>query len=179
MKRNLFTVFLSILLFTSSAINASCDKYAIAGSYVANMTTSEPNIPNELYQLQLHADGTAYFNESSFTLAEPLTNGAQTATIGTWGFLDDEHIIVTTIGGTSVPIVVQGINDIITQGNFRVTLKLKVKNKNTLVMVQRIFKIFGIEENPNTASGQVVINSCAHLPLKRVKLQFDDLIQCP
>lgn len=140
------------------------------GSFVGARGSSVDDA--DLFQLMLNEDGTAYFNTSN-AIFEPITTGTFIPSIGSWIRTGKKHVLVTVVAANALPET--GINDVILYKYTRTTLRLKIVDKDILLLEHLVEREINLNENPVVAEGTVLQDVSPNVNLYRVKVKRDDL----
>lgn len=156
--KQMTTALIAMSVFTASTAMAKgpppCERGKTAGSYIR---LRDDRTPTFIDQLVLHSDGTAYWHQST-ALESPLTGvngGTSIPEIGTWNCVDEDTLVVTVIGenyhSEQSPDPDDGTNilrDFVPDARDRLTLRLDVQDRDTLVRNYFIERQFALTVNP-------------------------------
>ena len=183
MFKSTLAALVMLLILSSTAIAApTCNLFTVTGSYVR-----QNNVTQYIDQLTLGIDGTAYwFQSSSFDL---ILTGAFIPEVGSWTCLPDGSVLVTTIGSNysqNSPfgdIPQPGLSfDLNILENVRLTQKLSVVDRNTLVLTVRVNTHIPLSNDP-LGPGTVIpgsactpsSNPCNPSPYRRIRPLLTDI----
>ncbi len=130
-----------------------CNVQNVAGTYTRPSQVDVGNGPeNYVYQLSLHADGTAYQNWTG--LPELMnTLGTGTPDVGTWTCLHG-HVIVNLLSSSFEPVETTDPFsgdpeiDVTLLRHTLVTARLDVTNHDTLVRTEAVSRVYAPTEDP-------------------------------
>jgi hypothetical protein len=162
----LFAVFMNAFAEAGNEFQQG-NEFFLGGTFVSTIGNTSEN--SNMSQYILNTDGTVYFNQSK-ALEELITAGTFIPFTGSWK--RKGNFIYLTAVSTSA-IAANG--DLILAFYKRTTQKLKIINKNTLQLVQQVFKVIPLNEDPLTAEGTEITPPPSNVLLKRVKILYSEL----
>ena len=172
------------LLFIFSNVSANNDSQVVwchatstklPGSYIGQRSTPEFT-SNRIDQLQLHSDGSAYWNQS-YAINFPLSDGTYTPAIGSWKCLGDGTLAVTVIRAISTPYPnATNPTDLEATSYSRFTFNYRVLHNGQLEVFHRVdWNVPFNEDVLLPHSGTVSQNDSTVYKWKKVRVTPSDL----
>jgi len=185
-KITLILLVISALALVSS-INAAvgCKKFAVQGSYtrpdLGGDAWGDNTIHNYIFQLNLHADGTAtqiWTGSNDYVM----NTGTTMPWVGSWKCRDDGKLVLTLIEAGYLPVPagahpgqVLADNELI--AHFRSTYLFSVDDANTLTRIQARTRTYAPDQDPtNPAGGTLGFISSLTVTYTRVQASDADLL---